>query len=315
MLHKEPQRQERVEQNAPLTLPLRDAMFEQSSWDWGKINALLNNDPRHSDLMMKAMSAPSRERAMDLARAFESVGAQGAAEVCRNLKDSYASHTLSVTPAKYIAVLDAAPEAVCELGSECPEVSEEAMAAERERLYLDRNTLAHWSWGSVLYFGRGSVITENLESVLLCGHTEKINGAICVAEAMSPQGTDCFLSWSDDKTLRLWKVGGGVGESPPAIPNNHPYKAFLDAMHVSDVLVSSQLLQGHSGAVLGAFPMPDGRVVSWGEDCTLRVWRQQPNGTFSHETLLGHTAPPERVQLGRDGRIYSWNRSELIVWE
>ncbi|MCI4665504.1 MAG: hypothetical protein MRY74_12350, partial [Neomegalonema sp.] len=53
-----------------------------------------------------------------------------------------------------------------------------------------------------------------------------------------------ILSWSFDKTLRLWSAKG------------------------AEIAV----LEGHRGDVLGAEILADGRILSWSNDDTLRIW-------------------------------------------
>ena len=53
-----------------------------------------------------------------------------------------------------------------------------------------------------------------------------------------------MLSWSEDRTLRVWDLATGEGRA----------------------------LTGHDGSVHGALLLPDGRALSWSGDGTLRVW-------------------------------------------
>ena len=86
--------------------------------------------------------------------------------------------------------------------------------------------------------------TQNLQPVgsallrTLRGHEEAVSGALAL-----PDGR--LLSWSGDKTLRLWSADG----APLAE------------------------LCGHEEAVSGALALPDGRPLSWSkDDKTLRLW-------------------------------------------
>ena len=71
------------------------------------------------------------------------------------------------------------------------------------------------------------------------GHTDEVYGVLSL-----PDGR--LLSWSTDRTLRLWDVGSGA---PLAT------------------------LEGHTDSVEGALTLPDGRLLSWSfGDNTLRLW-------------------------------------------
>ena len=69
------------------------------------------------------------------------------------------------------------------------------------------------------------------------GHGGPLVGALALP--------DCrILSWSYDRTLRLWDLETGAGRA----------------------------LEGHAGPVRGALALPRGRVLSWSDDRSLRLW-------------------------------------------
>jgi WD40 repeat protein len=72
---------------------------------------------------------------------------------------------------------------------------------------------------------------------VLRGHEYGVYGALTL-----PDGR--LLSWSGDKTLRLWSAEG----APLTV------------------------LRGHQSEVKGARTLPDGRLLSWSDDNTLRLW-------------------------------------------
>ena len=67
-------------------------------------------------------------------------------------------------------------------------------------------------------------------------------------------------------------------------------------MNASD---GSLVLDGHTGPVVGATELPDGRILSWSKDATLRVW-DQSNGDCLLR-MVGHTGPVTYVGLLPDG--------------
>lgn len=73
-----------------------------------------------------------------------------------------------------------------------------------------------------------------------------------------------------------------------------------------------RVFEGHRSQVNGALFLPDGRLVSWSFDRTLRIW--EPTGrclaTLSgqDEEILGALVLP-------DGRLVSWSRDRLCWWD
>jgi hypothetical protein len=74
--------------------------------------------------------------------------------------------------------------------------------------------------------------------------------------------------------------------------------------------------EGHMGEVTGATVMPDGRILSWSDDCTLRIW--DPISCACQAVLAGHTDAIQKAMLLPDGRIFSWAYGEdlaLRLWD
>ena len=108
------------------------------------------------------------------------------------------------------------------------------------------------------------------------GQTDAVRGATVL-----PDGR--ILSWSWDKTLRLWFPDG----SPSAV------------------------LESHSERVDGALVLPDGRILSWSRDHTLRLWRSDgtllttfiADDPITCAVVVQHS--PLRIAVGdAAGRVY-----------
>ena len=71
-------------------------------------------------------------------------------------------------------------------------------------------------------------------------------------------------------------------------------------------------LKGHGGPVLGATALGDGRLLSWSDDGTLRLWTS--NGTELPE-LAGHGNAVRGGTVLSDGRLLSWSADgTLRLW-
>ena len=90
-----------------------------------------------------------------------------------------------------------------------------------------------------------------------------------------------ILSWSDDKTLRLWDAATGAAIGEPL---------------------------RHEGPVNGALYSPDGRrILSWSSDQTLRQWDAATGAAIGEP--LRHEDGVYGAGYSPDGkRILSWSR-------
>ena len=88
-----------------------------------------------------------------------------------------------------------------------------------------------------------------------------------------------ILSWSTDRTLRLWDQDGK----------------------------SLQEFKGHRGAVTGALIIPDGRMLSWSVDTTLRLWGKDG---IPQRVLRGHLLKIGGVLVLPGGRFLSWESDD-----
>ena len=96
-----------------------------------------------------------------------------------------------------------------------------------------------------------------------------------------------ILSWSEDKTLRLWDTQNGQ---------------------------CLTVLVGHAERVRGALPLADGRILSWSEDKTLRMWNAQNGQCLA--VFKGHTSSVRNALLLAGNKILSTGTEDkdLRVW-
>lgn len=183
-----------------------------------------------------------------------------------------------------------------------------------------------WIW---LRRPAGSAQASTRRSLaVLEGHKGAVSGAIPL-----PDGR--VLSWSDDRTLRVWDrhTGACVAQieghdrtvGALSLANGSILSWSEDRrLRISDGATgaTSSVLEGHQGFVVGACPLPDQRILSWSGDGTVRVWSQDGRGLHvlrGHETLVQGA-----VAIG-GGRILSWSwdrtlrvwdfESETCIWE
>ena len=72
-----------------------------------------------------------------------------------------------------------------------------------------------------------------------------------------------------------------------------------------------RVLAGHQGLVLGATQLPDGRILSWSEDRTLRLW--SPEGSELTVMACGDDCA-EGARVLRCGQILSWGTKTMRLW-
>jgi Cdc6-like AAA superfamily ATPase len=114
-------------------------------------------------------------------------------------------------------------------------------------------------------------------SIKLEGHIDTVYDVIKLRDGR-------LLSWSKDKTLRLWSC---------------------DAEPIA-------VMEGHIGDVKGAIELRDGRLLSWSEDKTLRLWSCDAEPIAVME---GHIGDVKGVNELKDGRLFSWSEDQTIrLW-
>ena len=73
------------------------------------------------------------------------------------------------------------------------------------------------------------------------------------------------------------------------------------------------VFEGHINSVNGAIPMFDGRIMSWSEDETLRIWG---NDGRPMNVLVGHTMWVNGAMQMADGHILSWSGDHTLrMWD
>ena len=134
---------------------------------------------------------------------------------------------------------------------------------------LPERRILSWSRGNTLRlwtYGKSGRCLKVLE-----GHSAEVNGALALSDGQ-------ILSWSDDRTLRIWDVQSGQ---------------------------CIKVLKGHSGWVGGALALNDGRILSWSDDMTVRIWDVQTGQCI--KVLKGHSVSVKGALELNEGRILSWS--------
>jgi WD40 repeat protein len=73
-------------------------------------------------------------------------------------------------------------------------------------------------------------------------------------------------------------------------------------------------LMGHAGPVGGGLWLADGRILSWSEDQTLRVWDGVSGALLG--VLRGHAGAVKGASVLADGRVLSWSEDgSLRLWD
>ena len=75
-----------------------------------------------------------------------------------------------------------------------------------------------------------------------------------------------------------------------------------------------RVLEGHTSSVKGALALPDGRLLSWSDDHTLRLWDGATGAALA--VLEGHTREVTDALALPDGRLLSWSEDgTLRLWD
>ena len=75
-----------------------------------------------------------------------------------------------------------------------------------------------------------------------------------------------------------------------------------------------RVLEGHTSGVNGALSLPDGRLLSWSGDGTLRLWDGATGAALV--TLEGHTKGVKGALALPDGRLLSWSWDKTLrLWD
>jgi Caspase domain/WD domain, G-beta repeat len=118
-----------------------------------------------------------------------------------------------------------------------------------------------------LYNAYSATAKEHLVRTLR-GHSDSILGGVQLNDGR-------LLTWSRDKTARLWDSDGSPGP----------------------------ILKGHTGTVSGARQLIDGRLVTWSSDKTARLWAADGR---PGPILEGHSSPVTGLLELRDGSLLTW---------
>lgn len=134
------------------------------------------------------------------------------------------------------------------------------------------------------------------------GHTSYITGARVLLDGR-------ILSWSNDRTLILWKQERGL---------------FIIDKRLGDP-DNNEAGNGHVSWINGADELPNGRILSWSGDHTLILWKlenerfviEQRLGKVRNAKLqMGHVASVNGAQVLSNGKIMSWSSDQtLILWK
>ena len=132
-----------------------------------------------------------------------------------------------------------------------------------------------------------------------------------------------ILSWSMDKTLRLWDgtPNGHYCKAPESCERRaadaqvvvlHPYKEAPPLWGVSGRCLS--IFMGHSDTPRSALPLPVTRAISWADDGTLRFWDLESGECL--QALDAHEEGVQGAMVLERGRILSWSRmGEVRLWD
>jgi WD40 repeat protein len=113
------------------------------------------------------------------------------------------------------------------------------------------------------------------------------------------------------------KVNAELRAFTDAIPAQQPglYPVNFDSEYVTHEQAGGHLqrtLAGHTGGVRGATVLKDGRILSWSDDHTLRLWAVDGS---SLSVIKGHTDEVKGVLVLTDDCFLSWSKDKTIrLW-
>jgi len=105
-----------------------------------------------------------------------------------------------------------------------------------------------------------------------------------------------------------------VGAEQYLHDGNCTWKWLRRCIRLKSAKVGQRLavFEGHTDRITGVQILSDGRILSWSDDSTLRIWGE--DGTPLAE-LKGHSGGINGVQILSDGRILSWSRGKTLrIW-
>jgi hypothetical protein len=121
-----------------------------------------------------------------------------------------------------------------------------------------------------------------------------------------PDVADPMLFSSECDGDAAWRHTGVVvvdGELVSFVSNDLIIRRYHDDLE-------ADRLTGHTDIVVGVAALDGGRVVTWSDDRTLRVWDVRKRAAVS--VLTGHTAAVTGAVAAHDGRIVSWASDRTV---
>ena len=258
------------------------------------------------------------------------------------LNFDYLQNKLNATDVNaLIADCDSLPgDKTIRLIKSCLEVSAHVLVEHKETLPFQlRGRLGYHVGDDITAFLK-NIPRENLLEPINRAWLNPAGGALLrIFEGHSSSVTDAvqlqdgnILSWSSDKTLRLWQANGSAlatleGHSAAVAGaiqlNDGNILSWADSNRF-DIRRNSTLrlwqadgypitaLQGHSESVAGAIQLNDGNILSWSSDKTLRIWH--PDGSHI-DTLQEHSESVAGAIQLNDGNILSWSSDKTLrIW-